>query len=214
MVDSKPLFELSSYKTTFIVLVFYLVSGVVLYADESKLNAKQTKVLKESFSYLESLEPKRIKIDKPTYTKLTQFESIFKFGFSGKKLSRWIQSRIKKYSYGSTGEYIAMYHDGDVLLGRPFFSLSRLDRVLVLLHEARHADGKNYGHVVCPENFQFLNPRDWKIHPAGKKGCDSVVDGGYGITAAFLFELGAYGYLNPTEAAHRYNSEISRVIRD
>ncbi|TGL86639.1 hypothetical protein EHQ68_15170 [Leptospira congkakensis] len=214
MVDSKPLFELSSHKTPFLVLALYLLSGVVLYADESKLNAKQSKVLKESFSYLESIEPKKIKIDKSTYNKLTQFESIFKFGFSGKKLSRWIQSRIKKYSFGSTGEYIAMYQDGDVLLGRPFFNLNRLDRVLVLLHEARHADGKNYSHVVCPENFQFLNPRDWNIHPAGKKGCDSVVDGSYGITAAFLFELGAYGYLNQTEAAHRYNSEISRVIRD
>ncbi|TGL44210.1 hypothetical protein [Leptospira perdikensis] len=214
MVDSKPLFELNSYKTFFIVTVLYCLSGVALHSDESKLNVKQSKVLKESFSYLETLEPKRIKIDKSTYNRLTQFESIFKFAFSGKKLSRWIQSRIKKYSYGSTGDYIAMYHDGDVLLGRAFFSLNRLDRVLVLLHEARHADGKNYGHVVCPENFQFLNPRDWKIHPAGKKGCDSVPDGGYGITAAFLFELGAFGYLNQTEAAHRYNSEISRVIHD
>ncbi|PKA24508.1 hypothetical protein CH381_20150 [Leptospira sp. mixed culture ATI2-C-A1] len=214
MVDSKPLFELNSYKAVFIVFVLYWLSGFPLYSDESKLNAKQSKILKESFSYLESLEPKRIKIDKSTYNHLTQFESIFKFGFSGKKLSRWIQSRIKKYSYGSTGDYVAMYHDGDVLLGRSFFNLNRLDRVLVLLHEARHADGKNYSHVVCPENFQFLNPRDWKIHPAGKKGCDSVSDGGYGITAAFLFELGAYGYLNQTEAAHRYNSEISRVLRD
>lgn len=214
MVDSKPLFEHNSLKTSFVVFVLYCFSGVELYSDESKLNAKQTKVLKESFSYLETLEPKRIKIDKPTYNRLTQFESIFKFAFSGKKLSRWIQSRINKYSYGSTGEFIAMYQDGDVLLGRAFFSLNRLDRVLVLLHEARHADGKNYGHVVCPENFQFLNPRDWKIHPAGKKGCDSVPDGSYGITAAFLFELGAYGYLNQTEAAHRFNSEISRVIRD
>ncbi|EMY70265.1 hypothetical protein [Leptospira vanthielii] len=214
MVDSKPLFELYSQKTFFFVIVLYWLSGVALYSDESKLNAKQSKVLKESFSYLETLEPKRIRIDKSTYNRLTQFESIFKFGFSGKKLSRWIQSRIKKYSYGSTGEYIAMYHDGDVLLGRAFFSLNRMDRILVLLHEARHADGKSYGHVVCPENFQFLNPRDWKIHPAGKKGCDDVPDGSYGITAAFIFELGAFGYLNQTEAAHRYNSEISRVIRD
>lgn len=214
MADSKPLFEFKFHKTVLIVFVLYCLSGIAIYADESKLNAKQSKVLKESFSYLESLEPKRIKIDKPTYNRLTQFESIFKFGFSGKKLSRWIQSRIKKYSYGSTGDYIAMYHDGDVLLGRAFFSLNRLDRVIVLLHEARHADGKNYGHVVCPDNFQFLNPRDWKIHPAGKKGCDDVPDGGYGITAAFLFELGAFGYLNQTEAAYRYNSEISRVIRD
>ncbi|PJZ83500.1 hypothetical protein [Leptospira harrisiae] len=214
MVDFKPLFEHNSYKTVFIVFVLYCLSAVSLYSDESKLSGKQSKILKESFSYLESLEPKRIKIDKSTYNHLTQFESIFKFSFSGKKLSRWIQLRIKKYSYGSTGDYVAMYHDGDVLLGRSFFNLNRLDRVLVLLHEARHADGKNYGHVVCPENFQFLNPRDWKIHPAGKKGCDSVSDGGYGITAAFLFELGAYGYLNQTEAAHRYNSEISRVIGD
>jgi hypothetical protein len=84
---------------------------------------------------------------------------------------------------------------------------------LVLLHEARHADGKQYSHVTCPENFEFLNPRDWKIHPAGKKVCDTISDGSYGLTAAFIFELGAFGILNQTDAGLRYNSEISRVIK-
>ncbi|XDD46464.1 hypothetical protein AB3N60_17440 [Leptospira sp. WS39.C2] len=214
MADYKPHSKFSSpfFQVFTPLLVFFI--HLSLFADESKLNVKQNKILKDTFSYLETIEPKRIKIDKSTYNRHSQFESFFKFPFSGKKLSRWIQTRIKKYSFGSTGDYVAMYQEGEVLLGRGFFSLNRLDRVLVLLHEARHADGKNYRHVVCPDDFPYLNTRDWKIHPAGKKGCDSVPDGGYGITASFIFELGAYGYLNQTEAAYRYNSEISRVIRD
>ncbi|XDD42743.1 hypothetical protein AB3N58_15880 [Leptospira sp. WS60.C2] len=214
MADSKPHSEFSSLFFQLFVFFVICICNQSIFSDESKLNAKQNKILKETFVYLESLEPKKIKIDKSTYARHTQFESFLKFPFSGKKLSRWIQSRIKKYSFGSTGDYVAMYQDGEVLLGRGFFNLNRLDRVLVLLHEARHADGKLYGHVVCPDDFPFLNTRDWKIHPAGKKGCDSVPDGGYGITASFLFELGAYGFLNQTEAAYRYNSEISRIIRD
>ncbi|ABZ95783.1 hypothetical protein EHQ92_03405 [Leptospira biflexa] len=214
MADSKLHSKSNAIKIVFSGVLFLFFSIQILFADESKLTAKQNKILKETYSYLESLEPKRIKIDKSTYNRHTQFESFFKFPFSGKKISRWIQTRIKKYSFGSTGDFVAMYQDGEVLLGRGFFNLNRLDRILVLLHEARHADGKNYSHVVCPDDFPFLNTRDWKIHPAGKKGCDSVPDGGYGITASFLFELGAYGYLGQTEAAYRYNSEISRVIRD
>ncbi|TGM39279.1 hypothetical protein EHQ75_09700 [Leptospira levettii] len=214
MADSKLHSKFSSlFIFSFgIFLIFFSIQP--LFSDESKLSAKQNKILKETFAYLETLEPKRIKIDKTTYNRHSQFESFFKFSFSGKKLSRWIQSRSKKYTFGSTGDYVAMYQDGEILLGRGFFSLNRLDRVLVLLHEARHADGKNYSHVVCPDDFPYLNTRDWKIHPAGKKGCDSVPDGGYGITASFLFELGAYGILSQSDAAYRYNSEISRVIRD
>ncbi|MGV3667221.1 MAG: hypothetical protein ACO1NV_13895 [Leptospira bouyouniensis] len=214
MAGSKLLSKFSSPFLLITGLFIFSFFNHPIFSDESKLNVKQNKTLKETFSYLETLEPKRIKIDKTTYNRHTQFESFFKFPFSGKKISRWIQTRIKKYSFGSTGDYVAMYQDGEVLLGRGFFNLNRLDRVLVLLHEARHADGKNYSHVVCPDDFPFLNTRDWKIHPAGKKGCDSVPDGGYGITASFLFELGAYGFLSQTEAAFRYNSEISRVIRD
>ena len=214
MADSKLHSKSNAIKIVYSGVLFLFFSIQILFADESKLTAKQNKILKETYSYLESLEAKRIKIDKSTYNRHTQFESFFKFPFSGKKISRWIQTRIKKYSFGSTGDFVAMYQDGEVLLGRGFFNLNRLDRILVLLHEARHADGKNYSHVVCPDDFPFLNTRDWKIHPAGKKGCDSVPDGGYGITASFLFELGAYGYLGQTEAAYRYNSEISRVIRD
>ncbi|TGM23593.1 hypothetical protein EHQ82_05375 [Leptospira selangorensis] len=214
MADSKPHSEFSSLNLLFFSFFLFSIWNEPIFSDESKLNGKQTKILKETFVYLESIEPKKIKIEKNTYNRHSQFETFFKFPFSGKKLSRWIQTRIKKYSFGSTGDYVAMYQDGEVLLGRGFFNLNRLDRVLVLLHEARHADGKLYGHVVCPEDFPYLNTRDWKIHPAGKKGCDALPDGGYGITASFLFELGAYGFLNQTEAAYRYNSEISRIIRD
>ncbi|MDZ4725189.1 MAG: hypothetical protein SH817_03485 [Leptospira sp.] len=124
----------------------------------------------------------------------------------------WVQSRIKSFTAGSTGDFIAYYQNGEVVLGKQFFQLNKLDRFLVILHEARHADGKTYAHIACPDDFRFLNPRDLKISPANKKGCDKYIDGGYGITASFIFELGAYGFLNSTETAYRYNSEISRII--
>lgn len=212
MADSKLSFNLFSFSYLLLFLFFYISITNDLISQESKLTTKQEKVLKDTYSYLEKLDGRKLKIDKTTYQKLSHFEEYFKFSFSGKKLSKWIQSRIKSVSYGSTGDFLAMYNEEEVTLGKIFFTLSPLDRTLVLLHEARHADGKQYAHVLCPETFVFLNPRDWRIQPANKKGCDKVWDGSYGITAAFLFELGAFGYLSQTEAGLRYNSEISRVI--
>lgn len=161
---------------------------------------------------MESLEPKKLKIDKKTYQTHSNFEKIFNFPFSGKKLKHWVQSRIKSYSVGSTGDYIAYFHQNEVVLGKQFFQLSPLDRFLVLLHEARHADGKSYSHTECPDQYKFLNPRDLRISPAKQKACDNREDGGYGISASFLFELGAYGYLSHSETAYRYNSERVRII--
>ncbi|WP_342775497.1 hypothetical protein [Leptospira idonii] len=185
-----------------------------MYPQENKLSAKESKVLKETFQYLDALEAKKLKLDKQTYSRYSNFENIFHFSFSGKKITKWIQSRIKNYSMGSTGDFIAYYNNGEVVLGKQFFLLSKLDRCLVILHEARHADGKEYSHVTCPDNFRYLNTRDLKIHPSGKKGCDSKEDGGYGVTASFIFELGAYGYLSQAETAYRYNSEISRILEN
>ncbi|BDA80630.1 hypothetical protein LPTSP3_g35600 [Leptospira kobayashii] len=201
-------------QTLYFVLLLNLTISIVptLLAQESKLSNKDSKTLKETFRYIESLEPSRLKISKQTYSRYSNFESFFHFHYSGKKLSRWIQSRIKNYSKGSTGDFIAYFHEGEVVLGKSFFQLPKLDRALILLHEARHADGKEYSHVPCPDNFRFLNARDLNIVPSGKKGCDSTLDGGYGLTASFLFELGSYGFLSQSETAHRYNSEISRIL--
>ncbi|MDF3820974.1 hypothetical protein P3G55_13760 [Leptospira sp. 96542] len=214
MVDSKHNFNVCSQTSSLTLVLLLIISFQSISADESKLNASQNKILKDTFLYLESIEPKKIKIDKTIYQRLSKFDSYFKFPFSGKKLSKWIQSRIKDYSLGATGDFIAIYQDGEVLLGKDFFKLNRLERVLVLLHEARHADGKKFSHIECPEYFEFVNPRNWKIHPAGKKGCDSIPDGAYGLSASFLFELGAYGYLSQSEAGYRYNSELIRIIKD
>jgi hypothetical protein len=183
-------------------------------SQESKLSPKESKILKETFKYVESIEPKRLKIDKKTYVRYSNFESIFKFSFSGRKIANWIQTRIKFYSSGATGDFVAYYQNGEVVLGKQFFNLNKLDRFLVILHEARHADGKEYAHVNCPENYVFLNPRDLKISPANKKACDEKIDGGYGIAASVLFELGAFGFLSASETAYRYNSEISRIISE
>ncbi|WP_411824835.1 hypothetical protein [Leptospira sp. 'Mane'] len=195
-----------------LLLILFTPFTFSLSAQESKLSLKDSKTLKETYRYIESLEPSRLRISKQTYNRYTNFETHFHFHYSGKKLSKWIQSRIRNYSKGSTGDFIAYFHDGEVVLGKSFFQLPKLDRALILLHEARHADGKEYSHVPCPENFRFLNARDLNIVPSGKKGCDATLDGGYGLTASFLFELGSYGFLSQSETAHRYNSEISRIL--
>lgn len=215
MVDSKPNFK--SYTNFHFLLLFLFIVHFShtnsLLADDFKLSSIQQKKVDETFKFIDKLEPKKLKIDKSTYQKFSKFEDYYKFHFSGKKLSKWIRSRIQKFSFGETGDFIALYQDEEVFLGKIFFTLSPLERTLVLIHEARHADGKQFAHVVCPDSFEFLNPRDWKIFPAGKKGCDSLPEGSYGVTAAFLFELGAYGFISQTEAGLRYNSEISRVVR-
>ncbi len=206
-----------SFKFLRILLVLHLTNLILtnpLFADENKLTPKESKILKETFKYAEGLESKKLKIDKKTYNRHSNFESIFKFNFSGKKLVSWIQSRIKSFSSGATGDFIAYYQNGEVVLGKNFFTLNKLDRFLTILHEARHADGKEYSHVNCPENFNYLNPRDMRISPANKKACDEKFDGGYGITASVIFELGAYGYLSAPETAYRYNTEISRILTD
>lgn len=215
MVDSKPNFDSFSriWFLSLIIFIFQFIQTNAISADEFKLSSSQQKKLDETFKFIDKLEPKKLKIDKSTYQKFSKFEDYYKFHFSGKKLSKWIRNRIQKFSFGETGDFIAMYQEEEVFLGKIFFTLSPLERALVLIHEARHADGKQFAHVICPDSFEFLNPRDWKIFPAGKKGCDSLAEGSYGVTAAFLFEMGAYGFISQTEAGLRYNSELSRVLR-
>jgi len=206
-----------SFKTTYSILVLKLIcllSTNSLLAEELKLTPKESKILRETFKYAESFEPKKLKIDKKTYLRYSNFESIFKFNFSGKRVVNWIHSRIKIYSRGATGDYIAYFQNGEVVLGKQFFNLNKLDRFLTILHEARHADGKEFSHVNCPENFAYLNPRDLRIIPAHKKACDDKWDGSYGVSASVIFEIGAYGYLTLADTAYRYNSEISRIVSE
>ncbi|TGL63191.1 hypothetical protein EHQ58_01330 [Leptospira ognonensis] len=204
-----------NFKITISILVLQLISTLSansLLAEDNRLSPKESKILKETFKYAEDFEARKLRIDKKAYLRHSNFESIFKFGFSGRKLVNWIQTRIKSYSSGATGDFIAYFQNGEVILGKQFFSLNKLDRFLTILHEARHADGKEFTHVNCPDDFLFLNPRDIRISPANKKACDFRTDGSYGITASVLFEMGAYGYLSSQETAYRYNSEISRIL--
>lgn len=212
MEEYKPNFK--HFIATLVLTLVFSPSITQLQSQDLKLTPKEARILKETFHYIESIEPKKLKIDKKTYTRYSNFESIFRFPFSGKKVSIWLQSRIKSYSSGATGEFIAYYQNGEVYLGKQFFSLNKFDRFLVLLHEARHADGKDFAHINCPSNYPYLNPRDLKISPANKKGCDTRDDGGYGITASLIFEMGAFGFLSQTETAYRYNTELARIIKD
>ncbi|TGK21953.1 hypothetical protein EHO61_01585 [Leptospira fluminis] len=166
-------------------------------------------------TFIRSLEPKRLAVDRDFYLKTSRFEERFGFPFSGQKLDFWFGNRIRFFKIGRTDPYLA-YHDGEtIVLGKSFFLLSKIEQALVLVHEARHADGKRYSHVECPADFPYLSLRMPETKPAGLKACDDISDGSYGFGAAFLFEVFAYGLAEAGEEKYilgLYNSELTRIL--
>lgn len=85
---------------------------------------------------------------------------------------------------------VGLVQIGDFLFS-PRFSIDRLNlnspvnsiqRLSVLLHEARHSDGKGeylgFRHVKCPEGHDY----------EGKAVCDIPMNGAYNIAATFIVE--------------------------
>ncbi|TGK13124.1 hypothetical protein EHO60_02685 [Leptospira fletcheri] len=166
-------------------------------------------------AFIRSLEPKQLVVDRDFYRKTSRFEERFGFPFSGQKLDSWFGDRIRFFKIGRTDPYLAYYNGEAIVLGKGFFLLSKIEQALVLVHEARHADGKKYSHVDCPSDFPYLSLRIPETKPAGLKACDDISDGSYGFGAAFLFEVFAYGLAERTEEKYilgLYNSELTRIL--
>ncbi|MDX1959778.1 MAG: hypothetical protein SFU98_14480 [Leptospiraceae bacterium] len=186
-----------------------ITNGFVM---EKRFADKYKKLLESTLIFLDNLEPKLLVIDKDVYKEKSKFEEIFQFSYSPKKIRSWLNQRIKKVIIDKSNFYIAQYYNGQLSLDPTFFELSKLDQILVLIHEARHADG-NFSHIKCPNVFPFLSIRNPEINLENEYACDSITNGCYGASAAFLYELISYGILNQELLIGKYNSELARIIR-
>ncbi|EQA37582.1 hypothetical protein LEP1GSC047_4019 [Leptospira inadai serovar Lyme str. 10] len=178
-------------------------------------NAEESLKIESLKFYIQELNSNRLHIDKSFYRRKSNFRKLFGFSFSGADLSAWLNSRIKVFKMGPTGKYIAYFHDGMVVLGKDFFTLPKVEQALVLIHEARHADGREFTHSKCPEGFPYVSLRSPKIPLENTEACDDRVDGSYGFGAAFLFEIYAFGLYQTGEERFvlgLYNSEIARIV--
>ncbi|MBM9575980.1 hypothetical protein JWG45_02330 [Leptospira sp. 201903070] len=183
-----------------------------LFPRPLKLN--EQKQLDEVYEYVRQLNPGSLRIQSKTYRKRTQFQNFFGFPFSGPELLLWLQRRIQKFRIGATGRYVANFENGVVYLDSSFFSLSKIEQTVVLIHEARHGDGE-FHHIDCPEGFPFLSIRSPETELDGMKACDERADGAYGFSAAFLFEIFSFGLYpqgSVSEIVGMYNSEMLRII--
>ncbi|MFQ5677084.1 MAG: hypothetical protein ACE5G1_14420 [bacterium] len=173
----------------------------------------QMLVIERTFALLQSLKAERLKIDPKTYKSLSRFEHLFGFSFDGKRLFEWVGKRTQTISYRKAWTVAINQNKGQITIGDRFFSkLTELERLYLLVHEARHSDGHGFKHVKCPKGFQFVSSGQPEMSLEGTLACDDTDDGSYAFQAAFLFELFAYGLFDQREAGLLYNSSILRIL--
>ncbi len=210
----------ASYWFLFLVIV---LNGKDLFAREayweehhialSGLTEEQVRALESTIDQLKGLEPGELKINKKVYQRLSRFKELFGFSFQGKALADWLLARIKGISYHNSWTAAQNQNAGNFIIGEMFFTkLSTLERLYLLIHEARHSDKEGYDHVRCPKGFKTVSATQPDLDLEREPACDETREGAYSFQAAFLFELFAYGLFDQKEVGLLYNSSISRVI--
>ncbi len=180
----------------------------------SGFSEEQSQVIKKTFLQLKSLAPGRLKIKKETYKRLSRFDSLFGFPFGGEQLNNWVSQKIKTLSYGNTWTVAINQNQETLVIGDQFFTqLTDLERLYLLIHEARHSDGDGFKHIKCPNGFPFVSSGQPEMDLENIFACDAVKDGAYAFQSAFLFELFAYGLFEQREVGLVYNSSVSRIIK-
>lgn len=182
--------------------------------DVSSLSKEQIAIIEETIIYLRSINPEKIKINKNVYQRLSRFEEVFSFPFEGEKLTRWLLKRIRKIRKQNTWTTAVNRNKGEFILGDRFFTdLNMLERIYLLIHEARHSDDRGHKHVKCPKGFKIISAGQPEMDLEREKTCDNENKGAYSYQAAFLFELYSYGIFDQREVGLLYNSSILRVIQ-
>ncbi len=146
------------------------------------------------------------------YQAHSRFEALFGFTFNGGQLLRWLLSRIQAIRLGRSWTVAVNKGRGVIVLDSRFFKLSILEKMYLLVHEARHSDQDAPRHVPCPDDYPFISAAQPSIDLRGTRGCDESLDGAYGYQAAFLFELYAYGLIAGERAGLLFNSSLTRVL--
>lgn len=178
----------------------------------SGLNDEQMRILEATIDRLKALEPGELKIDRNIYRRLSRFKELFGMPFNGEKVADWLLTRIKGISYHNSSTAALNQNRGQFVVGDIFFKrINMLERLYLLIHEARHSDDGGGDHSRCPEGFKFVSATQPDFDLERESACDRSRDGAYAFQAAFLFELFAYGIFDQKEAGLLYNSSISRV---
>lgn len=166
------------------------------------LELAERAVLRETLEAMEGLEARAIVIPEEDYRKESTFAATFGFPFSGQALLAWWSKRITRVAR-SDAWTVAVYAGGHELAVRhDFFELALLDRLAVLVHEGRHADGDGFRHADCPAGFGL----------SGKAACDAHPLGAYAHQAAFLFELYARGLIDGDRARRGWLDARQRIL--
>ncbi len=209
-------------KIVLLILFLFLntqtVYGTEPFWKEYRINVsgvtdEQILILEETVHQLESLEPGELRISPKVYQRLSRFEELFGFPFNGRDLAYWLLSHIRKITYRNTWTAAINQNHGEFMLGDVFFKkLNALERLYLLIHEARHSDEAGYPHIKCPKGFRFVSATQPGMDLQDELACDKSDKGGYAFQAAFLFELFAYGIFDQQEIGLLYNSSICRII--
>jgi hypothetical protein len=179
--------------------------------DLTGLTPAQTDAVREALDGIEALRAVEPRIDRPTYARLSRFEAAFGFPFDGPALARWLRRHVRRVETGAAWTAAVAEGGGVVRLHPTMLERPLLDRMYVLVHEARHLAG-GPGHVDCPADLPFVSAAQPDQPLAGAPGCDRGADGAYGFQAAFLFELYARGLVDPERAGLVYNSTMARIL--
>ncbi|MBI3804063.1 MAG: hypothetical protein HY282_09920 [Nitrospirae bacterium] len=211
-------------RSLLLLIVFFCLNSNSIDAKESyweehhitlsDLTEEQQQTLELTINQLKTLESSELKIDKKVYRRLSRFKELFGISFHGREIAEWLLTRMRKVSYGNSWTVAVNQRGGDFMVGDIFFTkLGTLERLYLLIHEARHSDGKGYPHVKCPKGFRTISATQPDLDLEEEPACDDGPEGAYSFQAAFLFELFAYGIFDQKEVGLLYNSSISRVLR-
>lgn len=182
--------------------------------EVSGLSDQQRQVLENTFDQFRSIRLDELKIDRGLYRRLSRYDKLFGKPLNGDDLAEWVLSRLRKIVYGNTSLAAINQNRGELWVGDSFFeAMTPLERLYLLVHEARHSDGDGYPHVRCPKGFRFVSAGQPWMHLDKEKACDRSEEGAYAYQAAFLFELFAYGFFDQREVGLLYNSTVARILR-
>ena len=181
--------------------------------EHSGVSDEQLSIIEETIAQLRSLESGELKINVGVYNRLSRFKYLFGTSFNGEVLVDWLLRRIRRISYHNSWTAAVNQNKGTFVLGDMFFSkLTTLERLYLLIHEARHSDHEGHRHIKCPEGFKFVSAAQPHMNLEDLYACDDSTVGAYAFQASFLFELFAYDLFKQQEVGLLYNSSISRVI--
>jgi len=112
------------------------------------------------------------------------------------KYAQFFYRRVSRLQFGycANGATACAGGYGAINLSFGFFRISRVERLSLLLHEARHLEPGGWNHEICPRPFldsnrQPIVSRPENIRLAGLPACDSSPLSAYGIQIIFYRNL-------------------------